>query len=92
LSRQFVHSWPGKGEIRDLRLGEYMRSSKKVWYRCAGCGGTSEIDGHDYGISGDGRVYPEYVCPDVICQRIARLKLENWFDTTDVIVRTEEDP
>lgn len=83
-----LRSWPGKGDVRDLRPGEYMRSASRVWYRCASldCGSIDEIGSHDYGIASDGRVMPEYACQSETCGQRALLKLEGWkaFDTSDV--------
>lgn len=71
-----MNAFPGTGDARDLRLGEYIRSSTAVWYRCASCGDTSEIGGHDYGISPGGDVKPTYVCPG--CQAEVTLTLIDW--------------
>lgn len=73
-------------DARDIQPGEYMRTPEHVWYRCLGCGGTNPIPAHDYGIGTDGRVTPQYTCPDEMCGQPVWLVLENWssFDVSDV--------
>lgn len=66
-------------DIRDMRPGEYSRSStKRVFYRCTGCFGTHELDAFDYGIAHDGRVLPDFICPDEDCATRVKLTLEQW--------------
>ena len=73
-----MNSFPGRGDVRDLRLGEYMRSPTTVWYRCASCGETTEIGGRDYGITVGGDVRPAYVCPVETCRAEVALTLVDW--------------
>lgn len=73
-----MNAFPGKGDVRDLRRGEYMRSSSAVWYCCTGCGETSEIGSHDYGITAGGDVRPAFVCPLVECRGEVTLTLIDW--------------
>lgn len=79
-------SQPTTADVRDMRAGEYSRSStKRVFYRCTGCGMTHELDSFDYGIAVDGRVLPDFICPDESCATRVALKLKDWtpFDTSD---------
>ncbi len=65
-------------DVRDMRPGQYARSTHDISYRCSGCGGVEELDSHDYGISPNGFVVPAYTCPNVECQTTVVLVLDDW--------------